>query len=233
MQQHISTSFDEDLNELDSMVTTIGGMAQSQLNTVLSVMDNLDEQVLNTIIKNDKQIDQFEQKIFDKALEIIALRSPHASDLRKVMIAPRVASGIERIGDLARNIAKRLLTLKTNKKSLPFVDEFTAMGQDALSTLITINDAFGRSDVEKALKVWENDIAIDEAYHRLTEIIVKTLDQGGQHDAETMRHCLFIAKNIERIGDHATSIAEQIYFRVHATQIDDNRPKQGDAEVSD
>ncbi|MEK9860391.1 MAG: phosphate signaling complex protein PhoU, partial [Alphaproteobacteria bacterium] len=174
MQQHISTSFDEDLNELDSMVTTIGGMAQSQLNTVLSVMDNLDEQVLNTIIKNDKQIDRFEQKIFDKAVEIIALRSPHASDLRKVMIAPRIASSIERIGDLARNIAKRLLTLKTNKKSLPFVDEFTAMGQDALSTLITINDAFGRGDVEKALKVWENDIAIDEAYHRLTESIVKT-----------------------------------------------------------
>jgi phosphate transport system protein len=233
MQQHISTSFDEDLNELDTMVTTIGGMAQSQLNTVLSVMDNLDEQVLNTIIKNDKQIDLFEQKIFDKVVEIVALRSPHASDLRKVMIAPRIASSIERIGDLARNIAKRLLTLKTNKKSLPFVDDFTNMGQDALSTLITINDAFGRSDVEKALKVWENDIAIDEAYHRLTEIIVKTLDQGGQHDAETMRHCLFIAKNIERIGDHATSIAEQIYFRVHATQIDDNRPKQGDAEVSE
>jgi len=233
MQEHISTSFDEDLNELDAMVTTVGGMAQSQLNTVLSVMDNLDEQVLNTIIKNDKQIDLFEQKIFDKVVEIVALRSPHASDLRKVMIAPRIASSIERIGDLARNIAKRLLTLKTNKKSLPFVDDFTDMGQDALSTLITINDAFGRGDVDKALKVWQNDIAIDEAYHRLTEKIVKTLDQGDHHDAETMRHCLFIAKNIERIGDHATSIAEQIYFRVHATQIDDNRPKQGDAELSD
>ena len=233
MQEHISTSFDEDLNELDAMVTTIGGMAQSQLNTVLSVIDNLDERVLNTIIDNDKQIDLYEQKVFDKAVEIIALRSPHASDLRKVMIAPRTASSIERIGDLARNIAKRLLALKTNKKSLPFVDDFTAMGQDALNTLIAINDAFGRSDVDKALHVWENDVAIDAAYLRLTEMIVKTLDQGNKHDAETMRHCLFIAKNIERIGDHATAIAEQIYFRVHAKQIDDNRPKQGDAEVSD
>ena len=230
MQEHISTSFDNDLNELDALVAKMSGMAQTQLNTLLSTMSDLDDTLLSNIIDADKAIDELEQDAFAKSVEIIALRSPHAEDLRKVMIVPRIASIIERIGDLVRNTAKRLIAIKSKGEALPFADQYVDLGREALDMLIDVNDAVARSDVEKSLKIWENDVNIDDAYNKLTRRIVKTMDDDG-FNAEILSHCMFIAKNIERIGDHTTSIAELVHFRVKAMMISEDRPKLGDAEA--
>lgn len=230
MQEHISTSFDNDLNDLGDMMAKIGGMVQTQLNLVLNSLDQGNDEVLKTIIETDKAIDALEHDIFNKTVEIIALRSPHAEDLRKVMIAPRIASSNERMGDLVRNIAKRLLSIHANSQALPLADEIKSLSLDVLSSVTAVNDAAARSDVAKALQVWEGDIKIDEAYDELIKAIVKLIDQNS-HDAETIRHTMFIAKNIERIGDHATTIAELVYFRVEASMLSDERPKLGDANA--
>ena len=229
MQEHISTSFDNDLNDLDAMITKIGGMVQTQLNLVLNSLEVGNDEVLNTIIETDKSIDTLEHEIFDKAVEIIALRSPHAEDLRKVMIAPRIASSNERMGDLVRNIAKRVLSIHGEGHSLPLVEEIKSLGFDVLEAVTNINDAAARNDVALALKIWESDVNIDEAYDELIKSIVQLIDHKN-HDAETIRHTMFIAKNIERIGDHVTTIAELIHFRVEAKMLSDERPKLGDAQ---
>ena len=230
MQEHISTSFDNDLNDLGDMMAKIGGMVQTQLNLVLNSFDQGNDEVLKTIIETDKAIDALEHDIFNKTVEIIALRSPHAEDLRKVMIAPRIASSNERMGDLVRNIAKRLLSIHAEGQALPLADDMKSLGLDVLASVTAINDAAARSDVAKALEVWEGDIKIDESYDELIKAIVKLIDQNS-HDAETMRHTMFIAKNIERIGDHATTIAELVHFRVEAVMLSEERPKLGDADA--
>lgn len=228
MQEHISTSFDNDLNDLGDMMIKIGGMVQTKLNLVLNSLDQGNDEVLKTIIETDKAIDALEHDIFNKTVEVIALRSPHAEDLRKVMIAPRIASSNERMGDLVRNIAKRLLSIHSNRQALPLADGIKSLGLDVLESVTAVNDAAARSDVAKALQVWEGDIKIDESYDELIKAIVKLIDQNT-HDAETIRHTMFIAKNIERIGDHATTIAELVHFRVKASMLSEERPKFGDA----
>lgn len=228
MQEHISSSFDNDLEDLAAMLNKISGMVQTKFNMLLNDLDASDDAVLNMIIDSDKEIDNLEHDIFNKTVEIIALRSPHAQDLRKVMIAPRIASSNERMGDMVRNIAKRLRSLKATGQGLPHVDHFKSLSQSVLNNVIEINDAVARNDVEKALKIWEGDVKIDEAYNELMQLIISSFNQE-KDDIETMRHAMFIAKNIERIGDHATTVAELVHFRVHAEMISDNRPKQGDS----
>ena len=230
MQEHISTSFDEDLNELDRMVVTLSGLAQSQLRGVASVISAIDKDFINSLIANDKNLDALEAEIFEKTVEIIALRSPHAKDLRKVLVSPKIASSLERIGDHARNVGKRLNLIAETATSVPYADELVTISNIALSMVVDVSDAYARSDDVKAKEIWNSDLKLDTVYNDCIAKVLKAMDQG-ESDITVGTHCLFIAKNFERIGDHATGIAEQIYFRINAEMLDDDRPKMGDAEA--
>ena len=228
MQKHISTSFDEELKELDQLVISLSGLAQTQLRSIASVMRAIDPEFINALIANDKKLDEIDAEIFNKATQIIALRAPHAEDLRKVLVSPKIASSLERIGDYARNIGKRLILIAETSNEIPFADEFIKIMDLALSMVVDVNDAYSRGDDARALDVWKSDVELDKAYNDCITKLVKAMDQG-ECDVNMGTNCLFIAKNLERIGDHSTGIAEQIYFRINAVMLDDDRPKQGDA----
>jgi len=229
MQTHISAAFSEDLHELDQMVVSLSGLAQTQLRSITTMMADIDQDIITTIIANDAKLDETDAEIFNKALQIIALRSPRAEDLRKVMVSPTIANNLERIGDYAKNIGKRLIKIKDAGGAVLFPDELAKLADLALGLVIGINDAYARSDAAKARSVWEEDVHLDNAYNTYMAKVLKVMDQG-KCDAAIGSHCLFMAKNLERIGDHATGIAEQIHFRINAVVLDDDRPKAGDAE---
>lgn len=228
MQKHISTSFDEDLNELDQLVVSLSELAQTQLEGIASVMRDIDTDFINGLIANDKKLDALDAEVFNKAVQVIALRSPRAQDLRKVLVSPRIAASLERIGDYTRNIGKRLNLIAEKSGEIPFADEFTLIVELALGMVVNVSDAYSRNDDAKALDVWKSDVELDKAYINCITKVLKAMDDGVC-DINLGTNCLFIAKNLERIGDHTTGIAEQIYFRITATMLDDNRPKESDA----
>ncbi len=227
MQSHISTSFSEDLDALDQMVISLCGLAQTQLRSIASVITAFDHEYINTIIANDVKLDEVDAEIFNKSVEIIALRSPHAQDLRKVMVSPNIANSLERIGDYSKNIGKRLLKINQANADVLFPNDLANISDLALGLVINVNDAYARNDANLAVAVWENDVQLDEACNDYLSNVVKQMDKG-KCDALVGSQCLFMAKNLERIGDHATGIAERINFRINATMLDDDRPKLGD-----
>ena len=229
MQTHISTSFSEDLLELDQMVNTLSGLAQTQLRGVTSVMADIDPDFIATLIANDKKLDEVDADVFNKVVQIIALRSPHAEDLRKVLVSPNIANNLERIGDYAKNIGKRLNKINDAGGKVLFADELAHVAELALAMVVGVNDAYSRNDADKAVSVWESDVTLDQAYNTYVAKVMKAMD-AGECEAIVGSNCLFMAKNLERVGDHCTGIAEQINFRINATMLDDDRPKAGDAE---
>ncbi len=230
MKQHTNTAFDNDLSHLDDMVVSLGRLAQSQLMSVIDLMGAIDGDMVRAVIAQDKQLDETEHNIFEKAVEIIALRAPRAADLRKVIIAPRIASSLERIGDMSKNISKRLLSISDENKAIPFQSDFQQISDYALKMLVNVNDAYSRDDVDAALAVWESDVHLDASHNQLMTKIVKAMEFQNQ-SVNTSQHCLFMAKNIERIGDHVTGIAEQICFRVNGVMLDEERPKLATVEM--
>jgi phosphate transport system protein len=228
MQKHISTAFDQDLQDLDQMVISLGGLAQSQLQGIASAIRKIDTDSINSLIANDKKLDEIDAEIFSKVVEIIALRSPRAEDLRKVLVSPKISASFERIGDYSRNAGKRLNTIAETTKKIPYADDILEIAEHALTMVVDVNDAYARDDADKAIAVWESDVQLDMAYNQCITHIANGMNDGSC-EATLGMNCIFIAKNMERIGDHTTGIAEQIYFRINGEMPDDDRPKEGDA----
>lgn len=222
-QEHIHTAFDEDLDQLDKLITTMGNLALSQF---IAVIDGLADKSaeLESLIANDTKIDELETEIYNKTVEIIAIRSPQANDLRRIITAPKIASFLERIGDYSKNIIKRRSMMIVEDSELTILKKLDGISEIARELLVDVLDSLSRLDARKSKMVWEGDIELDAQHSIVYKKIYKRMVEKGSSAAEI--NALFIAKNIERIGDYCTSISEQVYFVVNGEMLDGKRPKE-------
>ncbi|MEM7686681.1 MAG: phosphate signaling complex protein PhoU, partial [Pseudomonadota bacterium] len=197
-----------------------------QLGSSIEALRERDSELAEEIIRVDKRLDNMEMRLEQSAIEVMALRQPMADDLREVVAALKVASTLERIGDLAKNIAKRTLVLNQSEP-LRVVSSVTRLGKQVQTLLAEALDAYTVRDKALAVAVWKRDVEIDEMHNS----IFRELTTYMMEDPRTIGHCsqlLFVVKNLERIGDHTTFIAEMTYFVTEGRQLSDDRPKSND-----
>src|SRR5690606_17955318 len=213
MNEHIVRSFDSELQRLDGEIRRMGGMALAQLEAAMDVLQRRDSQAAERVVANDEAIDALEHEIGHDVLQLLALRQPMARDLREVYAALRISADIERIGDYAANAAKRSIALNR----LPLVPPgrgLPALARLAGNLVGEALESYRLRDADRAIAVRGRDAAPDAEYTGLfRELLTWMAEDPRQITACT--HLLFIAKNIERIGDHATNIAENTWFLVH------------------
>ncbi|MGH6854398.1 MAG: phosphate signaling complex protein PhoU [Aestuariivirga sp.] len=229
MSEHIVRAYDEDLAALKTMLAQMGGLAEQQLDGAIDALIRRDTALASTIIEADSKIDALERQIEEKAILTIARRQPMALDLREIMVAIRISSDLERIGDLAKNTAKRTHAISD---ALPrkLITGLTRMGRLAQEELKTVLDAYAQADAEKAMAVWRSDEELDALYNSIFRELL-TYMMEDPRNIGLCTHLLFGAKNMERIGDHATNIAENIYYLVHGKALAEERPKKDRTSV--
>jgi phosphate transport system protein len=222
-QQHTVHSYSEELSAVAANLSHMGGLAEAQLADCIEAIVKRDLKLAERTVEHDKLIDDMETEIEHQALRLLALRQPVALDLRETVAAIKISSDLERIGDLAKNIAKRAQILAL-EEPLRVAQGFQRMGNQCLKQLKEVLDAYGTRNSQKALAVWRRDEDLDQMYNSLfRELLTYMMEDPRTISACT--HYLFVAKNIERIGDHATNIAETIYFLVNGTLLAAVRPK--------
>ena len=227
MTDHIVKSYDQDINSLKTMLAEMGGLAEEQLHNAITALTKRDVILADQVIARDDKLDELERQIEEKAILTIAKRQPMALDLREIMVAIRVAADIERIGDLAKNTAKRTHAIS---EPLPrrLSPGLTRMGQMAQAQLKDILDAYSHMDDVKALSVWRADEDLDALYNSIFRELL-TYMMEDPRNIGLCTHLLFGAKNLERIGDHTTNIAETVYYAARGEVLPDARPK-GDTD---
>ena len=221
--QHIVKSFDEKLHGLSEIVIRMGGMAESQLATAIEALIKRDGELAARVVQQDAAIDALEERLNQDAVRLLALRQPMADDLREVVAALKISSDLERIGDYAKNIAKRVIAINQTTRIEP-VSAVPRMPRLVQSIIKDTLDTYVSRDAERAVDVWRRDEEVDEMYTGLfREILTYMMEDPRNISAGT--HLIFIAKNIERMGDHATNVAETIHFLVTGRRIEGGRPK--------
>jgi phosphate transport system protein len=222
-QEHIIKSYDEELQRLDNALTQMGGIAESQLGAAIEAVIKRDSDVATEVIEGDVRVDNLEREIEGQVMRLLALRQPMARDLRQSIAALKIASDLERIGDYAANVAKRSIALNQTPPVRP-VYAVPRMGRLCQAMIKDMLDAYVERDADKALAVWLRDEELDEMYTSLfRELLTYMIEDPRNITACT--HLLFIAKNLERVGDHTTNIAETLYFLVHGIPLAQTRPK--------
>ena len=220
---HIVKSHDEEQQRLTGEILRMGEMACAQLSAALDVVERRDDKAAERIIANDEAIDALEREVSHDVMRL-ALRGPLAADLRIILAALRISADIERIGDYAANVAKRSLTLNRTPP-LPHTRGLRALGELALQQVRDVLVAYRDLDDNTALRVRARDAELDAQYTSLfRELLTYMMEDPRNITACT--HLLFMAKNIERIGDHATNIAENTWFLVHGEQPEGEREKR-------
>ncbi len=210
---HIVKSHDDERNRVISEILRMGSMAAAQLEAALDVLERRDDKAAERIIGNDEEIDKLEREISQDAMTL-ALRGPLARDLREILATLRIVSDIERIGDYAANAAKRSIALNT-LPPLPHTRGLRELGMLAVQQLRDVLEAYRANDPDAAQRVRARDAELDTAYTSLfRELLTYMMEDARAITPCT--HLLFIAKNLERVGDHVTNIAENIWFQVHA-----------------
>lgn len=223
-QDHIVSSFDDELGRLDSIIAEMGGLAERQLVNAVDALHRRDVELAQSVIEGDKRLDQLEEEIDDFAIRMLALRQPMADDLRAVVVALKMASNLERIGDYAKNVAKRTQTLSSMEPVGNATSSIQRMARQVQSMIKNVLDAYGTHDIAKADDVRLRDEEVDLMHTSLfRELLTHMLEDPRNITACT--HLLFVAKNVERIGDHVTSIAENVHFLVSGNMPADERPK--------
>ncbi|HET6160111.1 MAG TPA: phosphate signaling complex protein PhoU [Dongiaceae bacterium] len=220
---HIVKSFDEDLKRLNNVIAEMGGLAEAQLTRAVESLVRRNSELATQVVQDDKRIDTLETEVGQMTVRMLALRQPMAQDLREVVAAIKIASDIERIGDYAKNIAKRAIVLSTVQPMKPAAS-IPRMSQLALQIIKDVLDAYIEKDAEGARAAWRRDEEVDEMYNSLFREML-TYMMEDPRNIGPCTHLLFIAKNIERIGDHATNVAEIVYYLVHGRSLDEERPK--------
>ena len=220
---HIVSKFDEDLNQLDNLIAEMGGLAEHQFADAIKALVKRDGELAEKVILSDKRIDAIEENVDQHTISMLALRQPMADDLRVVITALRIASVIERIGDYSKNIAKRTVAITQTPPVGPS-RTIARMGNVVQGMINTVLDAYLQRDAERAEDVRLRDEEVDALHTSLFRELL-TYMMEDPRSISACAHLLFVAKNIERIGDHATNIAEHVYFLVHGTLPEDNRPK--------
>ncbi len=220
---HIVSRFDEDLNQLDNLLAEMGGLAEHQFADAIKALVRRDSELAEKVIINDKRIDAIEESVDQHTISMLALRQPMADDLRVVITALRIASVIERIGDYSKNIAKRTVAITQTPPVGPS-RTISRMGNVVQGMIKTVLDAYLQRDAELARDVRLRDEEVDALHTSLFRELL-TYMMEDPRSISACAHLLFVAKNIERIGDHATNIAEHVHFLVHGSLPEETRPK--------
>ncbi|HSD17910.1 MAG TPA: phosphate signaling complex protein PhoU [Thermomonas sp.] len=229
MNNHIVKSYDDEQRVLLDELIRMGQMSVSQLEAALDVVARRDDKAAERVIGNDDAIDALEQQVNHDVIRLIR-RGPLAGDLRVILAALRVASDIERIGDLAANIAKRSMALNA-APPLPHTRGLDALGRMAARQVRDVLDAYVARDGEAALRVRASDAELDTLYTGLfRELLTYMMEDARAITPCT--HLLFMAKNLERIGDHATNIAENVWFLIHGEELMPPRDKRDDTSTT-
>ena len=219
---HTVKSFDEDIAQLRAVITRMGGLCESQIAESVDALMSRNAEAAQIIIENDKRLDALEAEAEALAVRIIALRAPLADDLREIVSALKIAGVLERIGDYAKNIAKRSAVIAQSQPVGPAVI-IPEMARLVVEIIHDTLDAFVDRDPVKALALLQRDQQVDEYYNSLFRALL-TFMMENPHYITPSTHLLFVAKNLERIGDHATSVAEMVYYSVTG-QRPAERPK--------
>jgi phosphate transport system protein len=222
--EHTAKAFDADLQELSRMVAEMGGLTEKQIADAVDALARRNSERAQQIVRADLSIDALQREIEDKAVLTIARRQPMAVDLRELLGALRVCNDLERIGDLAKNIAKRVLVLDIQVHSSQAIRGLQHMGALVLAQLKQVLDSYAGRDLEKALTVWNGDEQIDAMCTSIFRELLTYMMEDPRNITSCI-HLMFCAKNIERMGDHATNIAETVYYMIEGRSIPDPRPK--------
>ena len=230
ISDHTTKAFDIDLQELTRMVAEMGGLAEKQVADAVDALARRDADRAQQTVATDPDVDALQAEIEEKAVLTIARRQPMAVDLREIVGALRVANDLERIGDLAKNIAKRVSALDDDVQLTKVLRGVEHMSELVLLQIKDVLDSYARRDVDKALAVWRGDEEIDAVNNSLFRELLTYMMEDPRNISLCI-HLLFCAKNIERMGDHATNIAETVYYIVEGRPLADERPK-GDNTAS-
>ena len=211
MNEHIVKSYEDELALLDKRIAHMGGLAERILGQAFDALERRDPKLAEVVVRSDKSIDALEREIEEQVVSMIARRQPMADDLRHVMAALRITGDLERVGDLAKNIAKRALAIAHESHPKPLMSGLRHMGELALTQLKEVLDAYAERDAERALAVWREDEQIDAMYNSLFRELLTYMMEDPRNITQCT-HLLFCTKSLERVGDHATNIAEAAYY---------------------
>ncbi|RDV03561.1 phosphate signaling complex protein PhoU [Undibacter mobilis] len=229
-EQHTAKAFDVDLQELSRMVAEMGGLAEKQVADAVDALAKRDTTMAQRVTASDNAIDVLQHEIEEKSVLTIARRQPMAVDLREIVGALRLANDLERVGDLAKNIAKRVIALNAEFPPPKLIRGVEHMTDLVLGQLKAVLDAYARRDDAKAMAVWRGDEEIDAVCTSVFRELLTYMMEDPRNITFCI-HLMFCAKNIERMGDHATNIAETVHYIVDGAPITERRPK-GETEIS-
>jgi phosphate transport system protein len=210
-QEHTVKAFDQDIGHLRGLISQMGGLAEQAIADAMTALSRGDEDLAQRVRDKDRAIDAIQADVERLVVRVIALRAPMADDLREVVAALKIAAVIERIGDYAKNIAKRVPMIHTGPDRIEAVSILPAMAALASDMVRDVLDAFARRDAAAAEEIYRRDVKLDDFYDSIFRVLVTFMVENPKTIGE-VAHLLFVAKNIERIGDHATNVAEMVYF---------------------
>ena len=224
MTEHTHKAFDADLQELSRMIAEMGGLAERQIGDSIDALNRHDAALSQSIIADDAKIDLLQREIEEKAILTIARRQPMAIDLREIVGAMRVANDLERVGDHAKHIGKRVVALDGDFYPQKLIRGVQHMAELVAAQLKQVLDAYASRDLPLALAVWKGDEEVDAMCTSLFRELLTYMMEDPRNITFCM-HLMFCAKDIERMGDHATNIAETVYYMIEGRPITDQRPK--------
>lgn len=220
---HIVKSYGAELQRLQAMVTEMGGQVETQVANAANAVVRGDTELATRTVEQDAAVDALETDVEQFVIRLLALRQPMAGDLRQIIAALKTVSALERIGDYAKNVAKRSIVLA--QFALPFgLSGVAAMARLVQENLRLVIDAVAESDAAKAEQAWRSDEAIDDLYNSIFRELI-TYMMEDPRSITPCAHLLFIIKNLERIGDHVTNIAETVHYAVTGERLAEERPK--------
>jgi len=221
--EHVVKSYDQELKRLRGLITQMGGIVETQVALAADAIMHRDAAAATRAVEEDPKVDALEHEVEGFVIRLLALRQPVAGDLRQIVAALKITVDLERIGDYASNVAKRSIVLA--QFSLPYslagLAHMALLVQGQLKSII---DALGENDADKAVEVWRSDQVVDDIYNAIFREVI-TYMMEDPRNITPCAHLLFIAKNLERIGDHATNVAENLYYAVTGETLPESRPK--------
>jgi len=226
--EHTVKAFDEDIGELRGLISEMGGRAEAAIIAAMEALVKRDNDAASRIVAEDRKIDALETEIEKLAVRIIALRAPMADDLREVVAAIKIAGVIERIGDYAKNIAKRVPLIESSRTIEP-LSLLPAMARSATKMVEDVLNAFAARDAEAAVDIIERDKEVDDFYNSIFRTLVTFMMENPKTIGEAA-HLLFVAKNLERVGDHATNVAEMVYYAATGEYLADRERGENPAQ---
>lgn len=231
MADHTTSIYDGELKTLAKHIAEMGGIAEGMIVDAMRALIRADAFMAKRVIAEDRDLDSLQRLVEENAVRTIAKRQPMASDLREIIAALRVANDLERCGDLAKNIAKRAIAIQGLALPPKLIHGIEHISELTQAQLARVLDAYVTKDVESAEFVWRNDDEIDAMYTSLFRELL-TYMMEDPRNISSCTHLLFCAKNVERIGDHATNIAETVIYQITGVLPTSERPKQDDSSTS-